>query len=61
MRLLGVKAAYHLSCDKQPPFPTTNTKFQAKCRMKGGWVQADLYLIMIFFLENIVKNTLKNP
>ena len=52
MRLLGggVKTAYHLSCGKQPLFPTTDTKFQVKRRMKGGWVQAeDLYVILIFF------------
>jgi len=30
--------------------------------MKGGWVQAEeLYVIIIFFLENIVKNALQNP
>ena len=62
MRLLEVKTAYHLSCGKQPLFPTTDTKFQVKRRMKGGWVQAeDLYVIIIFFLENIVKNTQENP
>ena len=64
MRLLGGgggKTAYHLSCDKQPLFPTTDTKFQVKRRMKGGWVQAeDLYVIIIFF-ENVVKFTLENP
>ena len=58
MRLLGVKTVYHLSCGKQPLFPT---KFQVKRRMKCGWVQAeDLYVIIIFF-ENIVKRTLENP
>ena len=41
MRLLGVKIAYHLSCGKQPLFPTTETKCQVKRRMKGGWVQAE--------------------
>jgi len=41
MRLLGVKTAYHLSCSKQPLFPKTETKFQAKHRMKGGWIQAE--------------------
>ena len=57
----GAKTAYHLSCGKQPLFPTTETKFQVKRRMKGGWVQAeDLFVIIIFF-ENIVKNTLENP
>jgi len=55
----GVKTAYHLSCGTQPLFPTTDTKFQVKRRMKGGWVQADLYVIIIFF-ENIVKRTLEN-
>jgi len=40
-------------------FPTMETKPQAKNRMKGGWVQADLYVIIIFF-ENIVKRTLEN-
>ena len=48
-------------CGKQPLFPTTDTKFEVKRRMKGGWVKAeDLYMIIIFF-ENIVKNTLENP
>ena len=57
----GVKTAYHVSCGKQPLFPTTDTKFQVKCRMKGGWVQAeDLYGVIIFF-EIIVKRTLENP
>ena len=57
----GVKTAYHLSCGKQPLFPTTDTKFQVKRRMKGGWVQAEyLYGIIIFF-ENVVKRTLENP
>jgi len=52
---------YYLSCGKQPLFPTTETKFQVKRRMKGGWVQAeDLYVIIIFF-ESIVKNTLESP
>ena len=52
---------YHLSCGKQPLLLTTDTKFQVKHRMKGGWIQAeDLYVIIIFF-ESIVKNTLENP
>ena len=62
MRLLGgggVKTAYHLSCGKQPLFPKIDMKFQVKRRMKGGWVQADLYVIIIFF-ESIIKNTLEN-
>ena len=60
MRLLGVKTVYHLLCGKPPHFPTTDTKFQAKRRMKGGWVQAvDLYVIIIFF-ESIVNNTMEN-
>ena len=59
---IGVKTAYHLSCGKQPLFPTTDTKFQVKRIMKDGWVQAeDLYVIITFFLEKIVKNTLVNP
>jgi len=41
MRLLGVATAYHMSCGKQPLFPTTDTKFQVKRRMKGEWVQAE--------------------
>ena len=57
----GVETAYHLSCGKQSLFPSTDTKFQVKCRMKGGWVQAeDLYVIIIFF-ENIVESILENP
>ena len=57
----GVKIAYHFLCYKQPLFPTTNTKFQVKRRMKGGWVQAeDLYLIIAFF-ESIIKRVLENP
>ena len=40
MRLLGgrVKTSYHFSCGKQPLFPTTDTNFQVKRRMKGRWV-----------------------
>ena len=50
MRLLGGKTAYRLSCGKQPLFPSTDTKFQVKGRMKCGWVQAeDIYVIIIFF------------
>ena len=61
MRLLDVKTAYHLSYGKQPLFPTTDTKFQVKHRMKGGWVKTEgLYKLFIFF-ESIVKNTLDNP
>ena len=60
MRLLGLKASYHLSCGKQPLFPTTDTKFQVKCRMKGGWVQAEDLYVIIIFCENIVKSTLEN-
>ena len=61
MRLFEVKTAYHFSCGKQPLFPTTDSKFQVKRRMKGGWVQVeDLYVIIIFF-KNIVKRTLENP
>ena len=61
MRLLRVKTAYYLSYGKQPLFPTTDTKFQVKHRMKDGWVKAEgLYEIFIFF-ESIVKNTLENP
>ena len=57
----GVKTSYHLSCGKQPLFPSADTKFQVKRRMKLGWVQAeDTYVIIILF-ENIVKSTLKNP
>ena len=60
MRLLGDKTACHLSCGKQPRFPSTDTNFQVKRRMKCGWVQAaDLYVIIIF-VENIVKRTLEN-
>ena len=50
---------YHL-CGKQPLSPTMDTKCQVKCRMKGGWIQADLCMIIIFFV-NIVKNTLETP
>ena len=56
----GVKTAYQLSCGKQPVFLTTDTKFQVKRRMKGGWVQVDLNVIIIFF-EITVKRTLENP
>ena len=51
MRLLGGggKTAYHLSCSKQPLFPTTDKKYQVKRRIKGGWIQSeDLYVIIIF-------------
>ena len=41
------------SCDRQPRFPTIEAKFQVKRRLDCGWVQADLYVISIFF-ENIV-------
>ena len=41
MRLLGVETAHHLSYSKQPHFPSTDTKFQVKRKMKGGWVQAE--------------------
>ena len=58
MRLLGVKAAYHFSCGKQPLFPTTETKFQVKHRMKGGWVQVEDLCAIITFFESIVKNPL---
>ena len=62
MRLLGGgETAYNLSCGGSL-FPTTDTKFQVTCRMKGGWVQAeDLYVIIIFFLESIVKDIMENP
>ena len=62
MRLLGGKNRVSFVVWWWPLFPTTDTKFQVKRRINGGWVQAeDLYVIMIFFLENIVKNTLENP
>ena len=56
----GVKTAYHLLYGKQPLFPTMDTKFLVKPGMKGGWVQADVHVIIIFF-ESIIKNTLENP
>ena len=56
-----MKTACHLSCGKQPLFPTEETKFQVKRRMKDGWLQAeDLYVIIIFF-ESIVKIPWKTP
>ena len=59
MRLLGVETAF-ICRVVSSLFPKTDTKFQVKHRMKGEWVQAeDLYMIIIFFLENIVKNTLE--
>ena len=42
-----------MSCDKQHRFPITEAKFQVKRRLECGWLQADLYVIIIFF-ENIV-------
>ena len=55
MTLLRGKTARHLSCGKQPLFTTTDTQFQGKRRMRGGWVRAeDLYVIIIFF-ENSQK------
>ena len=53
---------YYLSCGKQLLFPTMDIQFQVKRRMKGGLAQAeDLYVKIIFFLENVVKNALDNP
>ena len=59
MRLLGLKTSHHLSCGKQSLFPTKDTQFQVKCRMKGRQTE-DLYVIIIFY-ENIIKSTLENP
>ena len=33
-------------------FPTTETKSQVKRIMKGGWVQVDLYIIIISYHNN---------
>jgi len=42
-------------------FSSNGCQFPVKCRMKGGWIQAEaLYGIIIFF-ENIVKRTMENP
>ena len=51
-----MKTAYHLSCGKQPHFPTTETKFQVKRRMKGGWIQAEDLHVLIIFFESQVKS-----
>ena len=61
MNLLGENSVSFVLW-RQPLFATTETKFQVARRLKGGWIQAkDLYLIIIFFLENIDKNTLESP
>jgi len=60
MRLLGGKTVYHLSYGMQPLYPTTEKKFEVKCRMKGGCVQAEDLYVIIIFLEIIVKNPLEN-
>ena len=62
MSLLGGKNSVSLVVWRQPLFPTTDTKFQATRRMKGGWVQAeDLYMVIIYFLVKMDKNTPENP
>ena len=50
-----------MSCGKQLLFPTTDTKFPIKCRMKSGCVQTEDIYVIIIFSENIVKNTLESP
>ena len=60
MSLLVVKTAYHLSCGKQPLFPTTDTKVRVKRRMKGGWVQVEDQYVIIIFFGSIVKIPLED-
>ena len=56
MRLMGGGGVtFHVSCGKQPLFPTTDAGFQVKRRMECGWVEADVYVIVIFF-EKIIDN-----
>ena len=44
MRLLGVKTVYHLSCGNQPNFPTMDTQFQVKCRIKVNGYRRKIYM-----------------
>ena len=45
LRLLGgVKTAHHLSFGKQPLFPSKDTKFHVKRRMKGDGYRQKIYM-----------------
>ena len=50
MRLVE-KDGDHLSFGRQSCFPTMETKFQVKCRMECGWIQAENLYLMIIFLK----------
>jgi len=46
--VIGGKTAYHLSCGGSL-IPTTDTNFQVKYRMKGGWYRQKIYTWESYF------------